>query len=235
MVQETEKPDANQIDLTVKADQVVQEMELCKKTLTDHKNSAIAAFNIKIDETVSKAHAHALGAGNVTKEGLPAYIVRALARVTANNFLISVPENSFKHITKEEYNSLCTEILHSDPIDFYAIWEKKLRDKFSNYESDLAKKGATAQPITLDQTVTADPTSVKPIKSEWKIEMDGTLENSVLIITVFVKNIDYIKKMLKVNKFDSFNVGQMKTYLCKYKTIEPDFSPVGIVFKSTAK
>lgn len=237
MVQETEKPDANQIDLTVKADQVVQEMESCKRLLTERKNIIIEAFNIKIDETVSKAHAYALGAGNVTSAQLPAFMIRALARLTADNFLITNPENSFNHITKEEYNSLCNEILHSDPIDFCAIWEKKLRDKFSNYESDLASKGAEIKITceTLGAPIFQEPAPGKPIKSEWKIEMDGTLESSILIMSVFVRNIDYIKGMIRVNKFDSFNIGQMKTYLCKHKTVAPAFSPEGIVFKSISK
>ncbi len=235
MIQEKEQPDANQIDLTIKAEQVVEEMELCKKTLTDYKNNTISAFNIKIDETVIKAHAHALGAGNVTKEGLPAYIVRALARVTAGNFTISIPENSFKHITKEEYNSLCTEVLFSDPIDFCAIWEKKLRDKFSDYESDLVNKGVGTSIINKSPSTTLDVPPIKPVKSEWKIDMEGTLENSILILSVFVRNIDHMKNMIKVNKFDSFNIGQMKTYLCKHKTMLPNFAPVEIVFKRISK
>ncbi len=232
----------------------------CREYLVNHKNAAISSFNTKIINKVDAAYTYSLGDGNITVEGLPKFLETASGAFKIGDFTIIAPANSFSLINKDEYTDLLNELLANDPNPFILDYQTKLRHKFSDFEIainnkvqalELARKekedqekrlaeeklnaeiAAKLSAIAITPVVNESP--VKDLKSAWKIDMEENLENSVLVITAFVSNISIIKPMLKVNKFDSFSVGQMKTYLCKCKTQDSNFNFTGLIFKSIDK
>jgi len=239
----------------LKADNV----KACREYLAKYKADKIAVFNKSILDAVGAKYTFALGDGNITTEGLEQYITQQLSKATLAHFTILAPIRSFEHISNIEFKALCDELITNDPTSFLKEYERLLRHKFSDYEialnnkvqalendrieKELADKKAAeekqnaeiaAQLASVAVTPVVD-SGIRKLKSEYKIDMEETLENSVIVMTAFVANIAAIRPMLKVNKFDSFNIGQMKTYLCKIKTMDEEFSYTGIVFKTIDK
>jgi hypothetical protein len=233
----------------------------CKEYLLKYKSDQIHSFNTAITNKVDAAYSHALGVGNITMEGLPAFMEIALAKFAAQNFTIVAPVNSFQHVSAEEYKKLTDELLVNDPTVFLKEYERLLRHKFSDYEIALNNKVQALENARIEkdaadkkaleekknQEIAAQLSSVavtpivdsgvgvKKLKSEYKIDLEETLESSIIIMSAFVANIATIQPMLKVNKFDSLTIGQMKTYLCKVKTLDETFEYAGVVFKTIDK
>ena len=65
--------------------------------------------------------------------------------------------------------------------------------------------------------------------------MPKSLENSVIVMSAFVANIQIAASKLKVNKWDSFTIGQMKNAIAKCKSDDNAFAPQGITFKQVDK
>ncbi len=250
-----------------KADEELKRVEKLKadnvrsarEYLLKYKSDCIHSFNTAITNKVDAAYSHALGVGNVTMEGLNAFMEIALAKFTAESFIIKNPINSFQHVNAEEFKNLCTELLTNDPSVYLKEYERLLRHKFSDYEIALNNKVQALENARIEKdaadkkaaeekqnaeiaaqlaAVSVTPvveSGVKKLKSEYKIDLEENLENSVIVMSAFVANIGTIRPMLKVNKFDSLTIGQMKTYLCKVKTLDEAFEYSGIMFKTIDK
>jgi hypothetical protein len=237
-----------------------KQIKECREYLINHKNTSISAFNTKIINKVDAAYTYALGDGNITIEGLPKFLETASGAFKLTDFTLLAPVNSFSLISKDEYELMCKEQTNSDASAFITDYQTKLRHKFSDFEiainnkvqalelarkekedqeKKIAEEKANAEMAAKLSAVAITPvvndSPVKDLKASWKIDLEENLENSVLVMTAFVSNISIIKPMLKVNKFDSFTVGQMKTYLCKCKTLDSNFSFTGLTFKSIDK
>jgi uncharacterized protein YhaN len=231
----------------------------CKEFLTNHKNNTIAGFNTKIIAAVDSAYTYALGAGNITQEMLPVFIERAKTKFTAASFTIPVPKNTFQHVNEGQYAALSADILFSDPTVYVADYDNKLQFKFSDYEIALANKGKALELARIEKeladkkiqeetananvaaqlsSVAVTPTvmpSTKPLKSAYEIDMADTVENAILIITAFISNISMTLTHLRVTKWDSLSVLQMKNALVKCKTVDENFAATGIIFKKIDK
>lgn len=249
-------------DETTKEEKKKKDAEIvkCRESLIKLKNTCIAEFNTQILNLVDAAYNHALGDGNITFEGKDEYLKKVLVRINNDSFKIVTPDKSYQLLTDAEYKAICGELLIIDPASFVNSFVEKLNFKFSDYdvaihnkvqafensriekenaekkaaeEKQAADIAATLQSVAVNVVVDVNP--VKPLKSSWAIDMDESLESSIIIMTAFVSAITIIKPMLKVNKFNSLTVGQMGTYLCKCKTADEMFGFTGLKFKTIDK
>lgn len=238
-----------------KTDQLRQ----CREYLISYKNGKIQGFNKLIIDTVDKAYTWALGEGNVSLDQLPEWLTKTERRLD-DKFVIYSPLNMFSLVTKEEFDILVIEQLTHDPTVFITDYATKLRFKFSDYEIALnnklaalenarkekeAAEKALADKKLMEETVAKLQAaaiipnlvpSTKPLKSEWKVDNVMDLQNSVLIMTAFISNLDKCHEhVTRVSVWSAFTINQMATCLAKVKTQDPAFAPQGIIFKTIDK
>ncbi len=239
----------------LKTDNIVK----AKEYLTNHKNDSISAFNSKIINKVEEVYSYALGAGNITMEGLLKLKEQALSRFTAKDFTITVPPNSFQYVNMEDWAKIITEILVYSPDTFLSDYAEKLNFKFDDYEIALKNKAQALENSRIEKeaadkklkeeqqhsqvaaalsAVAVDPTIVsntKPLKSTWDIDMPENWESTIIIISAFIANINLTKDHLRVNKLNSLTIGQMKSAIAKCKTVDDKFEFTSIIFKQIDK
>lgn len=234
----------------------------CREFLLNTKNEAEASFKKKIMEKVEKCYTHALGAGNILPEEIDMFIDLCKDGLKEEHFKIQYPLNQFsKHVSTDDFAKMCAEILIIDSKPFVAQYQNELTHKFVDYkvafnnkeeaiaasqkeaaekakaiEAEKANANAAAQLSALGTVHEAVlTTETKALKKSYEVYMPENLENSVVIMSAFVANIALTASKLKVNKWDSFTIGQMKNALGKCKSDDNAFAPQGIFFKQVDK
>lgn len=234
----------------------------CKQFIQTTRNNAEAQFKTLILEKVNKCYNHALGQGNITPDELDMFIELCIEGLKDTHFKIQYPLNAFsKHVSTDEFTKMCAETLIIDAQPWLAEYQNSLRAKFADYniaynnkedalkrsheeaatqakniesEKANANAAATLQAVgTVHEAVLT--TGTKALKKSFEVDMEESLENSVVVMNAFVANIHLAASKLKVNKWDSFTIGQMKNALGKCKSDDNVFAPQGITFKEVSK
>ncbi len=240
----------------------MQAIANCRQHLVELKNMGISRIKNLLSDKVNKCYGWALGEGNTSFDELDMLKDLAMSRLSDNDLAIHDPLNTFsKYVSNEDFVKMCVEILQINKEDFRNDFKNQLDLKFADYATALnnkaealrqedIRKQTEAQKIA-DEKANADiaakmqtlSTPIEPVvsvatkalKQNFDVDMSETLENSVKVMSAFVANIQLANQKLKVNKWDSFTIGQMKKALAKCKDDDNAFAPAGIIFKVVDK
>jgi len=227
-------------------------------------NSIDSSLKTKVLTLVDEYYTKALNT-NVLPEKIGAYLNQCNAEVTALTFSyeVTTPRFNTALVSAEEYIELFKEANSANVLNaakYIESFRTKIDERFSDYsvafkdkeaalkiaseekaaESAKIEKQTALNNVSVQLSIAADEVSVEPaatkaLKKSFEVDMVESLANSVIVMRAFVANMKLIEPMMKVNKWDSFNIGQMKNYLGKCKSNDNNFSVEGISFKEVTK
>ncbi len=225
------------------------------------KNEIDASFKNKVVELVAAAYTNALTT-KVDPNKIGAYLNEQNAKVDVRNFVFVPTTPALVYVTKEEYTTMYNELFDLNNQTYVDLFREQLDIRFDDYSiafnnAEQALKIATTESeekkaeITSEKNVVAVAAKLeaaaspvvqpelsfdtKGLKKSFEVDMTESLENSIIVMGAFVANVEKVKHMMKVNKWDSFNIGQMKNYLGKLKSADNNFQSNGIIWKEVSK
>ena len=206
-----------------------------------------------ISKMVAACYEYALGAGDIKPADLPAYITKCKAKLLAKDFSLPIPDHT---ATKDPalYAQVKAEFTAPDAITFQKQYIADLTARFSDYTIayankeqaiELAKKEAEAKAkaekeeadnkaVAQQLEAAAIPltisTEMKALKKVFKIQMEETANNAVLILSTCVKNWVDCAPKIRITKWFNFSVQNAIVAIEGVKNSNPDFAPAGITF-----
>lgn len=236
------------------------ELQNARDFYTSAKIRIDAELNTKVNNWIDKSYTKALEE-NVSFIGLVDYIKSVKDAVEAKHFGYVVPSFVPQFNTQDDIDAIISECLIINQQSYVDRFRNELDAKFSDYEIAINNKAqalanAAKEKQEADQKIqdeanmqqmaaklesvsTEIPVEVsvvtKALKQSFEVDMDDCIESALKIMAAFGANINLCLPKLKVTKWDSFNVGQMKNALSKVKCDDNSFAPAGINFKQVDK
>lgn len=244
-----------------KIQQKKDEITTLRSSLILKKNELDASFRTKVLNAVNLAYTSALET-SVAPDKIGAYLNAEIAKVTPELFNAPRPTAKPTFCTFEEHQNIINEIWGFNSQSYIDQFREDLDIRFSDYSIAFNNKAAALQIATTEANekqlaiekekntnaiasqleasatlVQAEMSfnAVKALKKSYEVDMTESLDNSIIVMSAFVANKSLIEPMMKVNKWDSFNIGQMKNYLGKCKCNDNAFQPAGITYKEVNK
>lgn len=237
------------------------ELKNIKEQIINACSAAKAEFSSAVLSMVNIAYKKALDT-DVKPDAIGAFMNHEIGKVHPDMFSKAYPVINPIHNSVAEVSGLIRELFVIDSNSYVKQFREDLDLRFSDYSIAYANK-AEALRIAAEETATKEKeiaaaqmnetiaaklessatplevnvtAGVKALKKSYEVDMIESLDNSILVMAAFVANRDKLEAMTsKVNKWDSFNVGQMKNYLGKLASNDNNFQPAGIIFKEVNK
>lgn len=236
------------------------EIRNIREIITLRKNTADAEFKTKVLNMVGNAYATALET-DVKPDQIGAYMNKENAKVKPEMFFAHLVPVTLNYVSTEEYNAIANELFVLNSQVYVDSFREQLDTQFSDYsiaynnkeaalKIAMTEKEEAAKKVenekSLNQVAAQLESSATPLNAEvgfatkalkksYEVDMMESLDNSIIVMSAFVQNVTLIQPMMKVNKWDSFNIGQMKNYLGKCKSNDNNFQPTGIIWKEVVK
>lgn len=236
-----------------------EEEKTVRKYILDAIATIESAHRTKISQRAQDAYANALGAANIAPAAIADYILRCKAGLKEEHFGFVIPVPALKLLSSDEYGTILFSIAMPTPTEYRKLWFEELDKKFFDYTIAYANKeqaialskkeaeaAAAAEVENLENqkaastleavaTTAVVSTEMKALKKVFKIKMDETPENAILIIHVVVKNWVKTKDKIRVKKWFKFSVENAIVALEAVKNEDNEFNATGITFVEESK
>jgi len=235
------------------------EIKRCRDHYTNEKIRIESELSNKVNSLVARCYEHALNT-NVSVADLPAYLKKAKAAVTSDQFTALARNFSYSILTQDEVMSVIQELFTVNQQAYAVQFANDIDAKFSDYAVAIANKEQALQLAQEDEKRKADelaqqqrqqqiaaklesaatPTSIEPVltkalKQSYEVDMPDSLESVLAVMAAFSANIHLCLPKLKVTKWWSFTPLQAAASLSKVKSDDNAFAPAGITFKTVDK
>lgn len=169
-------------------------------------------------------------------EPKPAYITMTEAQeIIKNNFNIHLIDyaNTFKFHIEQKFKDYEVAFLNKEAalkkneIEKQEATKKISDEKLNTEISASLDAGASVTPVNVVDT--------KALKKTYEVDMPETVDNALLLFSVFAANKERCLSKLNVKKWFSFNASQVASAIGKIKSEENGFQPAGIIFKEVSK
>lgn len=220
-----------------------------------------AAFLLAQSDLIQTAYNFALD--NIPPAELDSYLEKVKKRVTVEKYTMQPPTYTALHHTSEEIDAIIADAFQ--PIsgeEFVISFENDLANRFDDYSlawknKEQARDIATAETekntaainqqrlgtiATARLQTLATPADVaepltKPLKSVWKLDMEETWANAMIIMEVFRLNMDAALPEVegRIKKPFNLSVKQMGAALEGLRNSDAQFTTTGLQWKEEDK
>lgn len=226
-------------------------------------NLTFSDLKIKVQNKCSEMYKYAIETEAITAEVLDTYIAKCIGRFNVDFFAYKIPVVPFQltEIKQEEVQAIsdksyaivdCVQMRTDAIVDFKNMFadfvtakankEQALKlqaeetaSKLAETQKNLQQQNVASEIRTMSQEHTPLTIATKALKEEYIIDMEETLENSMLIITAFLANKERCLPKTTVKKWFNFSASNAATALEKVKSEDNSFQPAGINFITNQK